>query len=116
MVFASSNELSFDATEKKNEKNQNQRHVNPNWVTSHNPRHRLSGVIICELSTIYFLLLVFFTLVSLVCFSVRVLFGEKKKKLSEAKINPPIWFTAAHLSSAHGNKVPLLSKRNEKRG
>ena len=41
---------------------------------------------------------------------------KKKKKLSEAKINPPIWFTAAHLSSAHGNKVPLLSKRNEKRG
>ena len=79
MVFASSNELSFDATEKKNEKNQNQRHVNPNWVTSHNPRHRLSGVIICELSTIYFLLLVFFTLVSLVCFSGRVLFGKKKK-------------------------------------
>lgn len=83
MVFASSNELSFDATEKKNEKNRNQRHVNPNWVTSHNPRHRLSGVIICELSTNYFLLLVFFTLVSLVCFSGRVLFGKKKNKLSE---------------------------------
>ena len=84
MVFASSNELSFDAAEKKNEKNQNQRHVNPNWVTSHNPRHRLSGVIICELSTIYFLLLVFFYPGFLGLFFRSCSVREKKKnKLSE---------------------------------
>ena len=83
MVFASSNELSFDATEKKNEKNQNQRHVNPNWVTSHNPRHRLSGVIICELSTIYFLLLVFLPWFPWSVFPVVFCTGKKKNKLSE---------------------------------